>query len=415
MGFNGYGLRQVNPPKDSDKKLDNTELMFEDYWWVEAIHKCYDKEFGVNYLTWLCSSQNRMKVMRAIVNCEFDFGIPRIGKIPKDTGGFREVYILEKDKRFIGNVLSQIYNWKYSHLISNNCESYQKGKSTSRTVKELKCLGKQGVKVDISKYFDSVSIEALNNALDLLDSDSPIDYIVRKFYNTNLVEINGEIVEKYKGICQGSPLSGFLSNIILREVDNKVSSMCEEYHRYSDDILALGCNPQEVLNVLEVELNKLGLSLNQNKVEILDGETEYTFLGYGIKGKDILISKKSFDKKKKQIKKICSGKGSLKFKILKINKLFYLGKDLYTNWTYPKFKTITDLERLRELDEYCKDCLRWSVTGRWNYVHNKNKVPDNVLRENGYTSLLHMYNVAQMNKDVWGEHVNLVLKGLSVN
>lgn len=415
MGFSGYGLKNVSVPKVSDKILDNTELMFEDYWWVEAIHKCYEKEFGVNYLTCLCSTSNRLKIMRDIVDGIFDFGIPRIGKIPKDTGGYREVYILDKDKRFIGNVLSQIYNWKYDYLISSNCESYQKGKSTSRTVRKLKCLGKPSVKVDISKYFDCVSKEALNNALDKIDSKSPIDIAVRKFYNTDKIVIAGEEVTKYKGICQGSPLSAFLANIILREVDDKISSMCEEYHRYSDDILALGCNQEEVLKVLTEELGKLGLSLNPNKVEILDGDTEYTFLGYGIKGKDILISKKSLNKKKREVKKICKKYKSLKSRINAINRLLYLGKDEFTNWSYPKFNTITNLDRLSELDNYIKDCLRWSVTGRWNYVHNKNKVPDNVLRDNGYTSLNHMYNMSHISKSVWRESVNLVLKGFSIN
>lgn len=415
MGYTGDGLLRPNPPKDSDKLLDNTELMFEDYWWVEAINKSYDKDFGVHYLTWLCSKQNRIKIMKDIVCGNFDFGIPKIAKIPKDTGGFREVYVLEKDKRFIGNILSQIYNWKYSDLISENCESYQKGKSTSRTVRELKCLGKPSLKVDISKYFDNVSIETLNKALDKIDSTSPVDFAVRKFYNTNLVEIDGNLEERYKGICQGSPLSGFLSNIILRDVDDKIGALCEEYHRYSDDILALGCDANEVLNVLGLELGKLGLSLNPNKVEVLEPNKEYTFLGYGIKGKEILLSKKSFEKKKKEIKSICKKGKSLKWRIYTINKLLYSGKDEFTNWTYPKFKTITDLERLKELDNYIKDCLRWSITGKWNYVHNKNKVPDEVLKENGYTSLIHMYNISKINKSMWKESVNLVLKGFQVD
>lgn len=415
MGYKGFGLKVPEKPKEFWFDWDNTELMFEDYWWVEAINKCYDKDFGVNYLASLCSSKNRLKIMHEIVECNFDFGIPKIAEISKDNGGVRQVYVLEKDKRFIGNVLCQIYNWKYKHLISKNCDSYQKGKSTNRTVRELKYTGCEGVKVDISKYFDTVSRDTINKCLDLLDSDSPIDLAVRKFYNTDLVMIDGEVVEQYKGICQGSPLSSFLANIILRDLDDKVSSMCKEYKRYSDDILVLGCNIDKVLEVISMELDKLGLSLNPDKVEILSPDREYTFLGYGICNQEIILSKKSFSKKKKQIKHICSKRGSLKSKINQINRLFYLGKDEFTNWSYPKFKTLTDLTRLKELDEYCKDCLRASVTGSWNYVHNKHKVPDEALRENGYVSLVHMANVASMTKEIWSDTVDLVLKGLPVN
>lgn len=415
MAYTGFGLKNAQPPQEKCRDWDNTELMFEDYWWVQAIHKCYDKDFGVKYLSYLCSTENRLKIMHDIVDLNFDFGIPRIAEIPKDNGGVREVYILEKDKRFLGNVLCQIYNWKYKDLISANCDSYQKGKSTSKTVKSLTCRGLSGIKVDISKYFDTVSKDIVNKYLDKIDSNSPIDIAVRKFYNTDKVILKGKEVTRYKGICQGSPLSSFLANIILRDIDDKVGSMCREYKRYSDDILALGCNTDEVLEVLKEELRKLGLSLNPDKVEILSPDIEYTFLGYGIIGKDIVLSKKSFNKKKKQVKSICKSKGALKTKIREINKLFYAGKNEFTNWSYPKFKTLTNLDRLRELDEYCKDCLRWSVTGDWNYVKNKHKVPDKKLRESGYTSLLHMYNVANTNKEIWSMTVDSVIKGITVN
>lgn len=415
MGYTGYGLKVPNKPQSNWRDWDNTELMFEDYWWIEAINKCYDKEFGVNYLASLCSNKSRLEIMHSIVECRFDFGIPKIAKIPKDDGGFREVYVLEKDKRFIGNVLCQIYNWKYKNLISENCDSYQKGKSTSKTVRELKGKGLRGVKVDISKYFDKVSRDAINRCLDLIDSDSPIDIAVRKFYNTDRVIKDGEEINQYKGICQGSPLSSFLANIILRDLDDKISEHCVEYKRYSDDIIALGCNTDEVLKLIETELSKIGLELNPNKVKIISPDEEYTFLGYGIVGKDIILSEKSFNKKKKQIKSICKKKGTLRNKISAINKLFYKGKDELTNWTYPKFKTLTDFRRVRELDEYCKDCLRWSVTGDWNYVRNKNKVPDEVLRENGYVSLMHMKNVANQGKETWTDLVDMVLKGMPVN
>ena len=397
-----------------DKKMDNTDLMFEDYWWSKVALHGIDKGYKTPFITYLCSKENRTNVMRRIVSGKFDFGIPRIAKIPKDNGGFREVYVLGEEERLVGYIVSEIYNWKYSHLISKYCESYQKGKSTSRTVRELKDSIKSGVKVDISKYFDNVSIETINKNLDKIDSKSPIDYYVRKFYNTNLISINGEIVERYKGICQGSPLSAFLSNIILRDIDDKISKMCVEYRRYSDDIIALGGDTGKILSVLEEELSKLGLSLNPNKIEILTPDKEFKFLGYGLLGDDIIIAKETMKKKKAEIKKICKKYKSLKSRINAINRMFYLGKTPMLNWAYPKFHTITNIDRLDELDNYCKDCLRNSVTGKWNYVHNKNKVPDSMLRDNGYVSLKHMYNMSKCGKAVWCQTVDNVLKGFPV-
>lgn len=397
------------------KELDNTELLFEDYFWNKVLSHGIDKGFKIVDMSYFTLPSNRKRILGKIIRCEWEFGIPRIAKIPKDDGGVREVYVLSKESRLIGYIMSEIYNWKFGHLISPNCDSYQKGKSTHKTVKEIRNVKKVGVKVDISKYFDNVSIEHINKCLDLVDEDTPIDWCIRDFYNENLVEVDGEFVERYKGLCQGSPLSAFLSNIALRDLDDRLSKVCGFYRRYSDDILALECDSGIVIGVLEEELGKIGLCLNPNKLEFINEDTEFKFLGYGIKGDDILISKKTMKEKKKEIKKICSKSNSLSEAISKINKLLYKGKTPFLNWAYPKFRTITNLDRIYELDRYIKDCLRWSVTGKWNFTHNRNKVPDEMLRDNGYVSLRHMYNLALIGGSIWEQAVSNVLSNIPIN
>ena len=260
------------------EKLDNTELLFEDYFWNKVLSHGIEKGFKIVDMSYFTLPSNRKRILGKIIRCEWEFGIPRIAKIPKDDGGVREVYVLSKEARLIGYIVSEIYNWKFGHLISPNCDSYQKGKSTHKTVKEIKDVKKVGVKVDISKYFDNVSIEHINKCLDLVDEDTPIDWCVRDFYNENLVEVDGKLVERYKGLCQGSPLSAFLSNIALRDLDDRLSKVCGFYRRYSDDILALECDTGVVIGILEEELSKIGLCLNPDKFEFITEETEFKFL-----------------------------------------------------------------------------------------------------------------------------------------
>ena len=302
----------LNNAEVPSKELDNTELLFEDYFWNKVLSHGIEKGFKIVDMSYFTLPSNRKRILGKIIRCEWEFGIPRIAKIPKDDGGVREVYVLSKEARLIGYIVSEIYNWKFGHLISPNCDSYQKGKSTHKTVKEIKDVKKVGVKVDISKYFDNVSIEHINKCLDLVDEDTPIDWCVRDFYNENLVEVDGKLVERYKGLCQGSPLSAFLSNIALRNLDDRLCKVCGFYRRYSDDILALECDTSVVIAILEEELSKIGLCLNPDKFEFITEETEFKFLGYGVKGNDILISKKTMKEKKKEKKKICSKSRSLR-------------------------------------------------------------------------------------------------------
>ena len=93
----------------------------------------------------------------------------------------------------------------------------------------------------------------------------------------------------------------------------------------------------------------------------------------------------------------------------------YKGKSPFLNWAYPKFRTITISDRLNELDKYIKDCLRWSQTGKRNFTHNRNKVPDDMLRDNGYVSLKHMYNIALIGGSIWEQAVCNVLNNIPIN
>lgn len=107
-----------------------------------------------------------------------------------------------------------------------------------------------------------------------------------------------------KGIPQGAPISAFLSNLVMIDLDQKLSSIAEQlggvYRRYSDDILFIGS--EEVIDVFktafEEELEKLGLKVNHNKTEIAkfwkDAENIFSdrplqYLGLTFDGQKILL------------------------------------------------------------------------------------------------------------------------------
>ncbi len=90
------------------------------------------------------------------------------------------------------------------------------------------------VDIDLKGFFDEVDHSIL---LQLLYNKvkCPITLrLIRKWLRAPIL-INGKLTKLRKGIPQGSPLSPLLSNIMLDELDKKLSSSGLRYIRYADD------------------------------------------------------------------------------------------------------------------------------------------------------------------------------------
>lgn len=94
---------------------------------------------------------------------------------------------------------------------------------------------------------------------------------------------DGEIIEKKIGVFQGSGISPILSNIYLMDIDKEMYSRDIFYLRYSDDLIILTKDKDEVVSLMSEISNvfsRLGLSLNEKKTIIGDINTGFDFLGY---------------------------------------------------------------------------------------------------------------------------------------
>lgn len=129
-----------------------------------------------------------------------------------------------------------------------------------------------------------------------------------------------------KGIPQGSPISGLLSNIYMYDFDSEIISNYPNifYRRYSDDILIV-CDTDKVDEVkqflfkliekslLEIQTEKTNIATFRNGlcIDVVDGDgikvrRRYVdYLGFEFYGTKTLIRKKSFNKlKRKQERKV---------------------------------------------------------------------------------------------------------------
>lgn len=402
-----------------DKKM---EMLCDKEIWSNAIQHGLDKHIDKSLLSTLTNPIGRLAIIEAIEQGRYKIEPPVVQQIPKPNGKIREVFCNSQMDRVVLSVINEIYYKLYSKYIHPNCVSYQKNtgvpKIIKSLVKELDATGK-GYKADLSKYFDNVNRETVNALLDSLSTGSPVDRVVWNYYNDDHIVLNGVKTERYKSLCQGCSIGTLLANLCLKDIDEEISKLDVVYYRYSDDLLFIGKDAEKALEILKQMLIPKGLSLNRDKVQAIDITTEFTFLGAKIKGKEVDISDESVERFKKKIKAITKMRKGMKIKSRSMQRKMIKEINYYIREAYAKstknfgweqffYSLINTNKTIVMLDEYVKDHLKHAYTGKWNHTTNMHKTSNEQLREMGYKSMVQMYNLFKINKDVYNAELQRI-------
>jgi retron-type reverse transcriptase len=163
------------------------------------------------------------------------------------------------------------------------------------------------LKIDCSKYFQSINIERLEEVIKARYTDDPdvmwlIDTILRHGYNND-------------GIRIGNRFSQLAANAFLAEVDffAKVKNQLPYYVRYMDDIVILG-NSKRMLHIIHTKIEKymndvLFLKLN-GKTKIDNCKNGVDFVGYRIFPRNKIIKKQSMNRTRSVFRAWKNGKMS---------------------------------------------------------------------------------------------------------
>ncbi len=186
--------------------------------------------------------------------------------------------------------LAEELNRLFDGRLSTQTYAYRSKKSALAAIEEINdkiALREFNVflKIDISNYFDTIQWEKLKWILQQVISEQDVlELIKENCCSVNLDEITGELEEKTVGIYQGSGIAPVLSNIYLMEFDHRMSEIEDVYYiRYSDDILILGRERDQMVNLLmEIKntLSGLGLSINERKSVLGEISKGFNYLGY---------------------------------------------------------------------------------------------------------------------------------------
>lgn len=349
------------------------EKMFEKERWEYALEKGVGKKIAKAELIKLMDPMERAALYLAIKDGIYKILPAHMAQIPKDNGEFRTVYINEDRDRIILAIINDLFFELCPEMVHERCKSYQKTLGCGKVVKEVASLSLKskrtdfGIKSDLSKYFDTVSIEVIDSKFDEVKKKfgkSAVLDMIRTYYHQNLCfDLDGNLIEKFQSLMQGCSLASWLADSVLYDIDEKMSKMCKYYVRYSDDCLILDEHWEECREVFEKMLNEKGLTLNPKKVEVLYKNKAYKFLGFSIRGSEISLSKSRIKSFQKEIESRTI-KSKKKNVVHDVCKFLYGDSKVKFSWATSVLPVINVKEDIDTLNEFVMDSIRASMTGK---------------------------------------------------
>lgn len=205
--------------------------------------------------------------------------------IEKEGGGERELGIPTVLDRFIQQALLQVLQPQIDGSFSDHSYGFRPGRSAHDAVKAARSLVREGrrwvVDVDLERFFDRVNHDILMERLSRRIADKSVLRLIRLYLEAGILA-NGVKVERWEGTPQGGPLSPFLANVLLDEVDRELEKRGHGFVRYADD-----CNVyvkskragERVMASLRRIYAGLHLKVNEAKSAV-DRVQKRDFLGY---------------------------------------------------------------------------------------------------------------------------------------
>lgn len=338
------------------------------------------------------------------------FGIPEMVLVNKtNSDKKRTVFSFSTAENYIQKFIA-FELLDYDYLFAGNLYSFRKDMGVKKAITRL--MYHKGInemysyKLDISDYFNSIDagrfLPLLRNAL---ADDGRLYEVIKNMLDCPYALLDGEKVTAKKGILAGSPISGFMANLYLTDLDKYFEQRGVLYARYSDDIIFFAQSESELdgyIKTVENVLTQKGLSVNPKKICKTDPREEWTFLGFSFRDSVIDISDISKQKLKKKMrrkarallrwkeKKGASGESAARAFIRHFNKKFY-SNDMVNEITWSRwyFPIITTSGGLKEIDAYMQQCIRYIVTGKQNKSQYNFRYSD--MKALGYTTLVHRY------------------------
>ncbi len=336
--------------------------------------------------------------------------LPRVKELnKKGTGKKRRVFVFAEGENYVLKLIAWLLH-DYDGLFSPNLYSFRRSVGVKRAVADIlrhRSLGSlYSYKADIHDYFNSVDPAAM---VALTGQYLREDPRLAGFLEALLLEpcaISGDqVVELQKGIMAGMPISGFLANLYLKDMDEWFFERNILYARYSDDIIVFAETEADIARyeqTIKEFLREKGLTINSKKEMRTAPGAAWEFLGFAFQGGTIDISGVALQKMKDKIRRKAralvrwksktgaSGERAIKAFIRHFNAKFYDNpRENELTWCRWYFPTLTTDRSLQLLDAYMVANIRYIATGK--HTKSNYALRYEAIKALGYRSLVNAY------------------------
>jgi len=212
-------------------------------------------------------------------------------EIPKPGGkGKRKLGIPCVLDRFIQQAILQVLQRKWDVTFSESSYGFRPKRSAHQAIATAQSYIKEGysyvVDIDLEKFFDRVCHDRLMSRLAERIADKRVLKLIRSYLEAGIFE-KGLVTVPTEGTPQGGPLSPFLSNVVLDELDKELEARGHRFVRYADDcniyVKSQRAGERVMASVSRFITNRLKLKVNASKSAV-DIPQNRSFLGFTFTG-----------------------------------------------------------------------------------------------------------------------------------
>jgi len=319
----------------------------------------------------------------------------------------------------VQKALAVVVERRFDHVLSDQCYSYRRGRSQFAAIGQVLARVNARsdwwvVRSDFRSFLDTVNLAVLSSQLHNLLRHEPLvlDVYLKYLYNGRVRD--GKHLPRTSGLPRGGILTPFLSNLYLTPLDEAMTQNGFHYTRYADDVIVFTeteAHAREALERLSLLAGELGLTQSAEKSKVVPPGEGFEFLGYLIRGAEVLIRPYALNSLKRRIRRATAKhkyrrwstsdlatdawRSAAQSIISRVNRTYiYKGGN---DWTR-HFCRCTSDHQLRELDAWIADRIRMALTHRW-AVKNRRLIPYQLLRELGWRPLVPLFY--RWRREVW--------------
>lgn len=315
--------------------------------------------------------QNWETIKEQLLRAEYQPKPVRRVEIPKPDGGVRLLGIPCVLDRWIQQSVLQVLQGYWDKNFSEASYGFRPGRSAHQAVaKAQEHIGRGYgwvVDIDLAKFFERVNHDRLMAKIAERVKDKRVLKLIRAFLNSGVMK-NGLVSATHEGTPQGGPLSPWLSNVVLDELDQELTRRGHRHVRYADDcniyVRSQKAGERVMVSITHFITKRLKLKVNEAKSAV-DKPENRKFLGFTFsnggyrRGPRRKIAPKAVKRFKDRVRAITSRTGGKNLKqVVVALRPYLLGWVQYFGFAESK-------QDFESLDKWLRRKLRCMLWKQW--------------------------------------------------